>query len=323
LLRKFLIVLLFVPLFVKAQNLGPGAFARMGFYARGMGMGNAMTAVIEGDLVGFYNPAAALFQKKNSINVGYSFLALDRSLNFASFTKRFELGKKFVDSKPRSIAGLSFGVVNSGVSGIEERDAQGIKTGDISTSENLFFLSLSKTFFEDFAAGLTIKFYDYQLYKDVKANALGFDFGLIYKLGENFTLAFNLTDLNAKYRWDTNQLYGLQGRNTEDSFPLGKTVGAAYVVKKVNVLLSGEFASYSSDYNIFRFGCEWGAYENLYLRVGIDEFNVSNFDEPVKPSFGFSYARIVKGWFVGFDYAYVLEPYSPSGIHVIGLNIKI
>ena len=39
----------------------PGAFSRLGFGARGMGMGNAMTAVEDGDLSSFYNPASTPF----------------------------------------------------------------------------------------------------------------------------------------------------------------------------------------------------------------------------------------------------------------------
>ena len=31
----------------------PGSYSRMGFGARGMGMGNAMTAVISGDVSGY------------------------------------------------------------------------------------------------------------------------------------------------------------------------------------------------------------------------------------------------------------------------------
>ena len=325
-LRKILITLFFLPALFYGQDLGPGAFARMGFYARGMGMGNAMSAVVNGNLVGFYNPAVAPFQQENSVNAGYSFLSLERSLNFFSFTRKFELGRRLRAngkySSPRSVAGLSFGVLSSGVSGIEERDNQGIKTGNISTSENLFFISLSNKFSQKLAVGITFKFYDYRLYKDVKASGLGFDFGAVYKFNNALTLSVLVQDINSKYRWDTNNLYGLEGRTTEDIFPVAKTLGASYFWKKFNLLLAAEFSSLRKDYNIFRFGAEWNIYENLYIRTGVDELNISDFNRPAKPSIGFSYSRDVKGWLIGFDYAYVFEPYSPSGIHVVGLNIK-
>ncbi len=325
-MRRTVIAIFLIPVFYFAQNLGPGSFARMGFYARGIGMGNAMSAVVSGNLTGYYNPAVAVYQKDNSVNVGYSFLSLDRSLNFLSFTKRFELGRRLTDegvySPPRSVAGLSFGVLNSGVSGIEERDNQGIKTGDISTSENMFFLSLSNTFTKKLSIGITFKFYDYKLYKDVKSSGLGFDFGAVYKFNEALTLALSVRDLNAKYRWDTNKLYGLAGRTTEDKFLIQKSFGVAYFLKSLNLLVATEFISFKKDYNIFRAGAEWQIYSGLFLRAGIDEVNLSDFNQPAKPSLGFSYSRNIKGWLIGFDYAYVFEPYSLSAINVIGLNIK-
>ena len=109
----------------------PGAFSRMGFGARGIGMGNAMSAVTEGNLVSYYNPALSVFQENNSFHTSYSFLSLDRSLNFLNFTKRFD----FYSSKdtslenrvPRSTAGVSIGIINAGVSNIDGRDNQGIR----------------------------------------------------------------------------------------------------------------------------------------------------------------------------------------------------
>ena len=112
----------------------PGSFSRLGFGARGMGMGNAMSAVIDGSLVSYYNPALAPFQVGNSFQTSYSILSLDRSLNFINYTRRFELGKKVNPDGtivPRSIAGISVGIINAGVSNIDGRDSDGRKTGDL------------------------------------------------------------------------------------------------------------------------------------------------------------------------------------------------
>ena len=99
-IRKIIIQILVLSSFAFAQastteiSSMPGAFSRMGFGARGIGMGNAMSAVKEGNLVSYYNPALVPFQEGNSFQTSYTFLSLDRSLNFLNFTKRFELGKK-------------------------------------------------------------------------------------------------------------------------------------------------------------------------------------------------------------------------------------
>ena len=54
-------------------------------------MGNAMVSNIFGDVVGYYNPAISSFQKDGVVNIGYTFLSMDRSLNFVGFTKKFTL----------------------------------------------------------------------------------------------------------------------------------------------------------------------------------------------------------------------------------------
>ena len=49
----------------------PGAFSRMGFGARGAGMGNSLSAVTDGNLVSYYNPAVIPFQEGNSFQSAY------------------------------------------------------------------------------------------------------------------------------------------------------------------------------------------------------------------------------------------------------------
>ena len=92
----------------------------MGFGARGIGMGNAMSSVTTGNLVSYYNPALSPFQENNSFQTGYSFLSLDRSLNFLSFTRKFDFYSAkdtSADRKPSRTAGISAGIINSGVVG--------------------------------------------------------------------------------------------------------------------------------------------------------------------------------------------------------------
>jgi len=108
---------------VDAQLAGtPGAFARLGFGARGMGMGNALTAVIDGDVASFYNPAVTPFLTERVAAVSYGLLSLDRSLNTLSYSQAI---------KPT--AGFSFGIINAGVSKIDGRDGDGAQTGELFT----------------------------------------------------------------------------------------------------------------------------------------------------------------------------------------------
>lgn len=304
----------------------PGAFSRLGFSARGIAMGNAMSAVTRGELVGYYNPAISPFQQGASVNVAYSFLSLDRSLNFLSLTKQFKLGRKknFEGkySKPRSVAGLSVGLINSGVSGIEERDNQGIKNGEISTSENLFFLSLSNRFSQKFSVGITFRFYYFKLYKNISSSAVGIDLGFIYKLSENLFIAGKISDINSKYKWNTASVYGQNGRTTNDAFPMAKTIGISYYLSKLNLLLAGEFESYKSDANYLKFGAEFRPINNFYLRMGIDKLNLSAKYTPARPAFGFRYGYKFNSLIISIEYAYVIEAYSNGNNHIIGINFN-
>jgi hypothetical protein len=323
---SFLIIPLHLaqPKFVEI-NSKPGSFSRMGFGARGIGMGNAMSAVTGGNLVSYYNPALAPFQENNSLQTGYTFLSLDRSLNFFSFTRKFD----FYSSKdtlpyrqPRGTAGVSAGIINSGVSGIDGRDNSGLQTGELSTSENQFFLSVSNRFSRKLSIGVAVKFYYYKLYEDVTSNGIGLDIGALYKLNDNWNISLMLSDLNSKYQWDTSPIYGQSGLSTTDEFPLLKKIGISYFIPELKILTALEFENSNAGTNIIRAGIEYNIYEGLFLRGGIDQFNLSNIDAAFKPSIGFSYSKAFDSWIIGIDYAFMIEQYSSSDRHVIGLTFN-
>lgn len=298
----------------------PGSFSRMGFGARGIGMGNAMGAVYTGNLVSYYNPALGVFQNENAAQVGYSFLSLDRSLNFLSFTRNFKFSSKDSTKISYRAAGVSAGIINAGVSKIDGRDNQGISTGDLSTSENQFFIGLSNRFSEKFAIGVAVKLYYFKLYDKVNSTSMGFDIGAIYLFNKNLSAALIVSDINSKYKWDTTELYGQEGNNEENKFPVLKKLSVAYNFSEPKVLAVIELENTNADANFLRLGAEYNMYENLFLRAGVDKINLNNSDFPAKPSFGFSYTFGFEGWKLGFDYAYVYEPYSINNIHVLGLN---
>ena len=329
--KKIFVLILSLTITISAQSKVsdissmPGAFSRMGFGARGMGMGNAMSAVRDGSLVSYYNPALAPFQEGNSFQTSYSILSLDRSLNFLNYTRRFELGKKESPdgtTKPRSVAGVSVGIINGGVSKIDARDNQGRKTGDISTSENQFFIAVANRFSEKLSIGIAFKFYYYKLYESITSTGLGFDIGALYLLNENMTLSFMLSDINSKYEWDTGKIYGSDGNITKDKFPFLKKLGFSYKFDDPKIIAAIEFESSNGGTNFIRAGGEYNIYENLFLRAGFDKLNISNSDFPVRPTFGFSYFYPMKSVKIGIDYAFVIEPYSSFDQHIIGVNVN-
>jgi hypothetical protein len=300
-----------------------GAFSRMGFGARGIGMGNAMSSVTTGNLVSYYNPAVSPFQENNSFQTGYTFLSLDRSLNFLSFTRKFDFYSSkdsSEDRKPTSTAGISAGIINSGVGAIDGRDNNGLPTEELSTSENQFFLSVSNRFSKKLSLGIAVKFYYYKLYEEITSSGVGLDIGALYKVNDNWNISLMLSDLNSKYEWDTSPVYEQQGLTSTDKFPLLKKIGVSYYNPETKLLASVEFENSNARSNIIRAGAEYNIYENLFIRGGIDQLNLSNTDSGIKPALGFSYSKSFDGISIGVDYAFMIEQYSPSDRHIIGLN---
>lgn len=289
-------------------------------------MANAMSSVTEGNLVSYYNPALAVFQESNSFQTSYSFLSLDRSLNFINFTKRINFYEKQDSTSPerkiRSSAGISFGLINAGVSNIDGRDNSGNQTGSLSTSENQFFFAFSNQFSKKLALGIAIKYYYFKLYEEISANGFGLDIGGIYSLFDNLRVSFVISDINSKYKWDTSTQLGTDGSNTEESFPILKKIGLSYKNDEYKFITALEYETSGEGTNIIRFGGEINLIENLFLRGGIDQLNLSNSDFPIRPSLGFSYYKAVGSLVIGVDYAFVGERYSPQDRHIVGVNVR-
>ena len=324
-MKKFLILIFVLSIQIvfaqpKASKISsmPGAFSRFGFGARGVGMGNAMSAVTEGNLVSYYNPALSVFQDGNLFQTSYSFLSLDRSLNFLSFTKRFDLSS----SRKKASAGISVGIINSGVSNIDGRDNEGAITENLSTSENQFFLGFANRFSEKLSIGLAIKFYYYKLYKDISATGVGLDFGGLYKFNDHWNLSLMISDINSKYKWDSTPLYGQSGTTIDDNFPILKKIGISYTEKNAGLIAAVEFENSNGGTNILRGGVEYNIFDKLYIRAGVDQFNLSNSDFPAKPAFGFSYFKGFDNIIIGVDYAFMVEQYSGQDRHLVGLSVN-
>ncbi|MDR3628141.1 MAG: hypothetical protein P4L45_14960 [Ignavibacteriaceae bacterium] len=327
--KVLLIIYLFSAVFSFSQpkvseiSSMPGAFSRMGFGARGMGMGNALSSVTEGNLVSYYNPALSVFQQDNSFQTSYSFLSLDRSLNFLNFTRRFDFYSSKDSTKvPNGTAGVSVGIINSGVSNIDGRDNDGNKTGALTTSENQFFVGFANKFSKKFALGIAVKVYYYKLYEQITSTGVGLDIGALYVLNKHWNISFMLADLNSQYKWDTSPIYNEQGSTSTNKFPTLKKIGASYTNDEYGIIASAELESSNGGTNILRGGIEYNIFKDLYLRGGIDQVNLSNSDYPVNPSLGFTYFKSFDNIRVGVDYAFVVEPYSSQDRHIVGLNIN-
>lgn len=306
-----LLLAMLAPVAASSQIGGqPGAFSRLGFGARGIGMGNAMTAVRSGDVVSYYNPALLPWMQTRHGTAAIGLLSLDRRLNF--------LGASF--PLPPS-AGISVGLVNAGVSGIDGRDSDGEPTGDLSTSENEAFLGFGIRFKPGFSLGVNLKLLYYNLYEDISSTTFGFDIGAAYPVTPDVTIAATVRDLNSKYTWDTSDLYGQNGQASTDRFPLLYTGAASYALPDSMGVFAAEIEASNASSLIVRAGAEVNLVPELTVRAGIDRIDLKDKGNGVKPTFGLTARKSLGSWTPAITYAFVIEPFAPTGMHVIALAI--
>jgi hypothetical protein len=272
-------------------------------------MGNSMSAITSGEALSYYNPALLPWIESRQASASFGILSLDRTLNFLSYSQQLP-----------PMAGLTLGVINSGVSNIDGRNSDGDPTGALRTSENEFFLGFGMRFSADLSVGLNAKLYYYHLYTDINSFTSGLDFGALYRLGGNVTLAATVRDVNSKYKWDTSTLYGQLGQSSENLFPLLYTVGAAYALPDSLGIITAEVEASNARTTIARFGIEVQLIPELTVRGGMDRIDVKEKGNGVRPAVGFTARKSFERWTPAVHYAFVFEPFSPSGMHVISLS---
>ncbi|MDD5360751.1 MAG: hypothetical protein PHN88_01355 [Ignavibacteria bacterium] len=341
-MKKYIAVILVLISFSAANaQLGSyaGGFARMGFGARGLSMGNALVSDTHGDISGYYNPSLSCFQEKGIVNLGYTFLSLDRKLNFVSFTKKFSL------SGGKQTAGLSISWINAGVSNIDGRDNDARSVGMLSTYENQLMLGMSFLISPQVALGVGFKLYYSKLYDGVTTTNPGFDAGVTYIANKDLSFGLAVRDLGSKYKWVTSDpsIYGNNGTTTENKFPVLVDLGATYKLPKLLGIVSAAVETYidpkyetkdtlgivtKSDqkYNFaFKFGGEINLNEYVKVRAGIDRIDLKADDVwgNMIPGAGIGLQKSFSNDMnLELNYSFQLEAYTHKPIQNIGIAFK-
>lgn len=309
---KYIIFSIIITVICYGQNAGTaGAFARMGFGARGMSMGNALTAVTTGDISTYYNPALSAFSESRRASATFGFLSLDRYLNFLSYTQTI---------KPT--AGLSAGIINAGVNKIDGRDRSGIRTEEYSTYENQFYLAFSNRVDKRVSLGVAVKLYHSKLFEEVKSTTVGFDVGACVQIWDGLFAGLTIQDIGSKYNWDTKPLYSdpTAGKTVIEKFPTLRRIGVAYTLPNGMGLVSVDYENSTQKTGILRAGAEYNFMEYFSVRSGIDRLEFGENATGVKPSFGFTVKKSFGEWTPAVSYAYIFESFAPRGIHIITLS---
>ncbi|TVR16632.1 MAG: hypothetical protein EA391_07540 [Balneolaceae bacterium] len=324
-----------------AQSGGyAGSFSRMGFSARGMAMGNAMTAVHHEGSYAYYNPAMAAIPTE-TIQLDFSTAALrfDRQLHMV--TANIQL--------PPS-AGLSISLLNARVGNIDGRTSSGYHTGMLSVNEFQLIGNFAIRFSERIWAGVGIK-YNLANYHTELPNSqnIGIDAGFRFALTNRLTFAVAIKDLLSEYRFDSSDLFGQNaGSVNVYSFPLRLITGTAYEVSDAWLLsFDAEFRFQSSDVlradttirtmdgfppmvrteeisqtTFFRAGSRYSLHERVTIRAGFEFYDAGG-ENQLQPTAGFSLHLPYDRFSPSIDYAFVREPSQFSSMHVFSIRLHI
>lgn len=143
-------------------------FLKIGIGAQSAGMGGAYTAVAEGAVASFWNPANMARLEKGDLVLGHQSWLQDIALEYGSIS--FGLREDWVGNAS---------IVYMGYGDIPGYDAFGNSTGQISAYDMMASVSGSYRINDDFSAGLTVKLVRQQL-DQISASTVAGDLGVQY-----------------------------------------------------------------------------------------------------------------------------------------------
>ncbi len=296
-----------------------GAFLRMGLGARALALGDLGVA-IPGDGYGlYYNPASLPYLKERSLLTTYTYLSLDRHLNFVGFALPLHPPSK-QSGNPLS-AGLAVGWISAGTNEIDARDSDGNHIGLFENSENAFYFAFALRLADRISIGFAPKIL-YNSFPELTADEtlnsarLGFDAGILVNPVNRLYLGAQARHINAQYRWDTTTIWGDDGTTITDEFPGIYRIGASYFFD-FGLMLAGELETGDQDDNQIHVGAEYTYLDlNPYsfsLRAGYDDQDLA---------LGFGFGFLVWQLRGQLDYAYQIQDVPPYDSQVISFSVN-
>ncbi|MDA1029123.1 MAG: PorV/PorQ family protein [Bacteroidetes bacterium] len=333
--NSFICFLLFLFLSVSASHAQyAGSFARMGFGARGIAMGNALAADTQSDTSPYYNPAFSPLGSSQKLEISVASLSFDRSLQFLQLSA--PLQKK---------AGFALGVIHASVSEIDGRDRSGFHTSTLSVDEYAGFLAFGLKFSDKISGGISLQMFQTDLFEGLTpARSVGLDVGLVYQIRPTWSIGLVADDLLARYSWDSSDLGG-SGRSVTDTFPRRIRLGVStYQLKgklSVHTEIESRFATVRfetrktrifgdspaetseegtlTDQEFrFRSGIEYKPLDGFSVRAGVEQLGSEVLDS-VRPSLGFMGEQKVGELKIRAEYGFAYEARAAGKMHLVSL----
>jgi len=305
--KQIIIIILFCSVLFAQNYFGyAGNYFHNGADARSIAMGNALTAGTDLNYPAYFNPAGVASATNRKLLFTHQFLSLDRRQSVISLTAPLP-----------PVGGISVGWIGAGVNGIDGRDLAGVHTNDLNATENAFLISFGIALLQQLQIGGTLKILQNQLPNidgNIIGKGIGFDFGVLYNLNDEFNFAFVIKNINSGYQW-SNKLTDDLGRIYKDKFPLQFRTGVQYKIN--SIIIVGDIGSYLADNELlgldYRIGTEYAFNNNYFFRAGYRN-NRSTFGVGLKNHQFDKFTSLI-------DYALVIEP-DASLTHVISYAIN-
>jgi hypothetical protein len=285
-MKKYLLIsfLILFSLTASAQNDGPAntglSFLKLGVGARALAMGDAYSSICDDGTAVIYNPARLNSGSDNNVTLMYNSAMQDLTNNF--------IGAKLKINK----FGLGFGLLKSGVSGIEIRSIPGAPIDKFDAQNLSMNVSLCYEIYKNLSIGITSKLIYEKIYLD-EASGVGFDIGTNFTR-DNLSFSFVLSNLGS-----VNEL-----RNEATKLPTAVRFGGAYTIRKNNLNFILGLEGYRvMDGGVMHInsGGEVSYKDLLFLRLG---YQTAYDNKGITTGIGFRYKSVM------MDYAFI--PYSDS-----------
>ena len=210
---KYLILVLLTVAFCTSAHAQAGSsglsFLKLGVSGRGISMGDAMSATVEGAAATYYNPAGIFGNGESSSQI----LLMHRE--WIQDVRAEFLGVSFgLDDE----SALGFAVNTATVSEIEIRTRPGTVEGTFTSRDFSAGISYARVISDELNVGITAKFLYEKIFLD-ESNGLAVDLGAQYKL-DNLSLGLSLSNLGSM-----NKL-----RSEKTVLPALARVGPAYTI---------------------------------------------------------------------------------------------
>jgi hypothetical protein len=272
-------------------------FLLIGIGARPAGMGGAYTAVAEGALAAYWNPAGLTNVEEGEVVLGHYSWIQDITL---------EHGTVAYNVNDRAKAALSVTYLDYGR--IEAYDALGAYAGELSAYDLAMALSVGYQARDDLAVGLTGKIINQKL-DDISGTSYAIDLGATYMRGD-FTLAAVLANFGKNMMFES----------VEENLPLSLRLGAATRLWKQAILASVDMEKEIYGGTVIRHGLEFNRDGQYFVRTGLNYYPGQDYRSL---GTGLTLGAGVRLNQLEFDYALSLtEQYSSENLHRFSLVFK-